>query len=77
MPLVASAAALPVGTRIADRYEVLALLGRGGMGVVYRARDHELESDVAVKTLSRSVGTRSPVRSSSRPAPIWDRHRPG
>src|SRR5438128_3200990 len=39
------------GTLFANRYEVKDLLGMGGMGVVYRAFDRELQEAVAIKTL--------------------------
>jgi TolB-like protein/predicted Ser/Thr protein kinase len=39
----------------AGRYEVLALVGAGGMGTVYRARDRELDEIVALKLLQRDV----------------------
>src|SRR5687767_5329782 len=41
---------LTTGTRLGP-YEIVAMLGAGGMGEVYRARDSRLERDVAIKVL--------------------------
>jgi len=41
------------GTRI-GRYEIVAHIGAGGMGEVYRARDANLEKDVAVKVIAEA-----------------------
>jgi predicted Ser/Thr protein kinase len=48
--------ALAPGTKLGS-YEVSGLLGKGGMGEVYRARDSKLGRDVAVKTLPAEFAT--------------------
>jgi serine/threonine protein kinase len=47
---------LPAGTRLAQ-FEVQQLLGRGGFGEVYRARDTRLDRTVALKVLRPEVAT--------------------
>jgi serine/threonine protein kinase len=42
--------AISIGQQLGS-YEITALLGKGGMGKVYRARDLKLKRDVAIKTL--------------------------
>ena len=52
---------LSVGDRL-GAYEILGLLGAGGMGEVYRARDTRLEREVAVKVLPAEVSSRDNLR---------------
>ena len=46
--------ALLSGTKLGP-YEILSLIGAGGMGEVYRARDTRLQRDVAIKILPNAL----------------------
>ena len=41
----------PPGKRLGKRYEIIRVIGKGGMGIVYEALDRELNEVVALKTL--------------------------
>src|SRR5579862_9469393 len=56
-----SSSPLEPGRVIGNRYEVLQLLGEGGMGAVYKVRDRELDRLVALKLIRRDLAQNSDV----------------
>jgi serine/threonine protein kinase len=47
--------------RLVCSYEITSLLGSGGMGEVYRARDQKLRRDIAIKVLREDLAL-DPIR---------------
>lgn len=52
---------LQPGATFAGRYEVKELLGAGGMGVVFKAVDRELQETIAIKTLKKEFVEQDPT----------------
>jgi tetratricopeptide (TPR) repeat protein/predicted Ser/Thr protein kinase len=50
---------LQIGDVLGDRYEILQLLGEGGMGAVYKAQDRELDRPVALKVIRPELASSS------------------
>jgi hypothetical protein len=67
---VPSAAPVPIGKNLAGtrwgRFQLIDMIGQGGFGVVYRARDDQLDREVAIKLLHPRLVTREDVKAEGR-----------
>jgi tetratricopeptide (TPR) repeat protein/predicted Ser/Thr protein kinase len=57
----ASAILLQIGTVLGSRYEILELLGEGGMGAVYKAADREVDRIVALKVIRPEMASKPEI----------------
>jgi serine/threonine-protein kinase len=60
-PPASAASLFTSGTLLANRYEVVTLLGSGGMGEVYEAQDKELSCRVALKVVRAQTSINDPT----------------
>lgn len=51
-----------IGSMVADRYEIEAQFSEGGVGLLYRAHDHKLGREVAVKVMREELSNHSALR---------------
>jgi serine/threonine protein kinase/Flp pilus assembly protein TadD len=60
--ILSSMEALAPGTIISEKYKIIEILGRGGMGIVYKAEDIKLKRAIALKFLSVGLTQNSEAR---------------
>ena len=67
-----------IGNMLDDRYEILEIIGEGGMAIVYRALDHRLNRHVAVKIMRDEMAADEEFRrrfcAESQASPKFHRH---
>ncbi len=62
-PLMSSGHHRMIGSVVLDQYEIIDVLGQGGMSVVYKARHQLTDQEVALKILPRELAAHSQVKS--------------
>ncbi len=71
---VSSATVFTPGTLLAARYQILRILGQGGMGAVYQARDQELDRVIALKVIRPELAADSSILQRFKQELILSRH---
>src|SRR5690242_1563678 len=56
-----STASFAPGTLLGARYQILKILGQGGMGAVYQARDQELDRTIALKVIRPDLASNASI----------------
>ena len=69
--LFVSAAVLQPGDVLGGRYEILQLLGEGGMGAVYKARDRELDRFIALKLIRPELAASPAILARFKQELLW------
>ena len=71
-----SSSLLPPGAVLGQRYVILQILGQGGMGAVYKARDREVDRVVALKVIRPDLaGNAAIIDRFKQTVPIWKKER--
>ncbi len=64
----------PEGTILCERYRILRVLGQGGMGAVYQARDQELDRVIALKVIRPELASNPSILQRFKQELILSRH---
>src|SRR6266700_8084614 len=72
--LVSSTSVFAPGTLLGARYQILRILGQGGMGAVYEARDNELDRTIALKVIRPELASNPTILQRFKQELILSRH---
>src|SRR5437773_2024236 len=72
--VVSSTTVFAAGTLLGARYQILRILGQGGMGAVYQARDNELDRTIALKVIRPELASNPSILQRFKQELILSRH---